>query len=57
MTSSLILSSAQPILYAITGEATENNLVKVTDTGASSAYSVLETAPSGDAFRGLEFAP
>ncbi len=50
-------SGANPVIYAITGEAAANKLVTVTDTGASSAFKVLETAPSGDAFRGLVFAP
>jgi hypothetical protein len=50
-------SGPNPVLYAVTGESTQNNLVKVTDTGASSVFTILETAPSGDAFRGLVFAP
>jgi hypothetical protein len=50
-------SGANPILYAVTGESTANNLVSVTDTGSGSAYTILETAPSGDAFRGVAFAP
>jgi hypothetical protein len=50
-------SGPSPVLYAITGEATRNHLVTVTDTGAGSAYTILETAASGDAFRGLAFAP
>jgi hypothetical protein len=50
-------SGPTPILYAITGESTGNHLVTVTDAGANSAYASLETAPSGDAFRGVAFAP
>lgn len=50
-------SGANPVIYAITGEATGNKLVSVFDTGASSIFTALETAPSGDAFRGLVFAP
>ncbi len=50
-------SGANPICYAITGEATGNHLITVTDTGAGSAFTNLETAPSGDAFRGVTFAP
>jgi hypothetical protein len=50
-------SGANPVLYAVTGESTANNLVTVTDTGSNSTYKILETAPSGDAFRGLVFAP
>jgi hypothetical protein len=50
-------SGSNPILYAVTGESTGNHLVTVTDTGANSTYTSLETAPSGDAFRGVVFAP
>ena len=50
-------SGPNPLLYAVTGESTRNRLVTVTDTGAGSTYTILETAPAGDAFRGLVFAP
>lgn len=50
-------NGAHPVIYAVTGEATGNSLVTVTDTGSSSSFSVLDTAASGDAFRGLVFAP
>jgi hypothetical protein len=50
-------SGSAPVIYATTGESSANKLVSVTDTGSGSAYTVLETAPSGDAFRGLVFAP
>ena len=50
-------SGPNPLLYATTGESTGNHLVTVTDTGATAAYTSLETAPSGDAFRGVAFAP
>jgi len=46
-----------PIIYAVTGESTGNHLVSVTDAGLGSAYTILETAPSGTAFRGVAFAP
>jgi hypothetical protein len=46
-----------PILYTTTAESTGNALLTITDTGSNSAYTVLETAPSGDAFRGVTFAP
>jgi hypothetical protein len=46
-----------PIIYATTGESTANSLVKVTDTGPYSAYTILASAPSGDVFRGVTFAP
>jgi hypothetical protein len=50
-------SGPSPALYAITGESTQNRLVTVTDAGAGSPSTTLETAPSGDAFRGIAFAP
>jgi len=50
-------SGANPVIYAVTGESTGNHLLKVTDTGAGSVYSSLETAPGGDAFRGVVLAP
>ncbi len=50
-------SGPNPVLYGTTGEASANKVVTVTDTGAASTYSILETAPSGDAFRGIVFAP
>lgn len=50
-------SGTSPVLYATTTEASANKLVKVTDTGAGSAFSVLATAPTNTAFRGVAFAP
>jgi hypothetical protein len=50
-------SGISPILYAVSGESSANCLITVTDTGAGSAYAVLETAPTGDAFRGVSLAP
>jgi autotransporter-associated beta strand protein len=50
-------SGPNPVLYAITGESTANHLVSVADTGPGSVYSILATAPSGSAFRGVAFAP
>jgi beta-glucanase (GH16 family) len=50
-------SASAPVLYAVTGESTANHLVSVTDTGPGSAYTILATAPAGDAFRGVAFAP
>ena len=50
-------SGANPIIYAITGESTGNHLVTVPDTNSSATFVSLETAPSGDAFRGITFAP
>jgi hypothetical protein len=46
-----------PIIYAVTGESSGNHLVSVTDTGPGSAYTILETASPGAAFRGVAFAP
>ena len=50
-------SGPNPVVYAITGESTGNHLVSITDAGPGSAYIILETAPSGTAFRGVAFAP
>jgi hypothetical protein len=50
-------SGPNPILYATTGESSANNVVCVTDTGAASAFTTLATAATGDAFRGIAFAP
>jgi len=50
-------SGQSPIIYAVTGESTGNHLVSVTDAGPGSAYTILETAPSDTAFRGVAFAP
>lgn len=50
-------SGANPIIYAITGETTANSLVSVTDAGPGSAFSILETAPTGHGFRGVAFTP
>jgi len=50
-------SGSNPVLYAITGETAENRLITVTDAGTGSPSTTLKTAPSGDAFRGIAFAP
>ncbi|MEO7297816.1 MAG: family 16 glycosylhydrolase [Verrucomicrobiota bacterium] len=50
-------SGANPVIYATTGEATMNHLVSVTDAGAGSAFSIIATAATGSAFRGVSFAP
>lgn len=47
-------SGANPIIYAT---STANTLVSFTDAGASSAATILATAPTNTAFRGLSFAP
>jgi hypothetical protein len=52
-------SGANPVIYATTGEGTllQNRLIEITDTGASSAASVLATSGTKEIFRGLEFVP
>ena len=50
-------SGANPVIYATSGESAANKLVTVTDTGAGSTFKSLATAPAGDAFRGVVFAP
>jgi hypothetical protein len=50
-------SGANPVIYAVTGESTGNHIIKATDTGAASTFSSIETAQSGDAFRGIVLAP
>ncbi len=47
-------SGANPIIYAT---STANTLVSFTDAGASSAATILTTAATNTAFRGLCFAP
>ncbi len=46
-----------PILYAITADGTANKLVTVTDTGAASSFTTLQTAGPNFIFRGVDFAP
>lgn len=50
-------SGAQPIIYAITAEASANRLIKIVDTNATSAVTVLATAPATTGYRGIAFAP
>jgi hypothetical protein len=52
-------SGANPKIYATTANtsSTGNFLVSATDTGAAASFSLLATAPSLTAFRGLTFAP
>lgn len=44
-------------LFATSGETSGNRLVQVTDTGPSSPFTTLATAPSGYIFRGAALAP
>ena len=48
-------SGANPVIYATSGDGT--SLFEITDTGSSSTATLLDTAPSDEAFRGLVFAP
>jgi hypothetical protein len=52
-------TGTNPIIYATTANTTStgNALVTTTDTGANSSFSLLATAPTGTAFRGVTFAP
>ncbi|GMU23462.1 MAG: hypothetical protein AMXMBFR13_35400 [Phycisphaerae bacterium] len=53
-----VVDNGQVVLYGITGkDSGDNQLVAITDTGANSAFSVLQTAPAGTIFRGVDFAP
>lgn len=48
------------VLYAITGETSSTaatRLTSVVDLGAASPITVLQTAPTNTAFRGVDFAP
>lgn len=47
-------SGTNPIIYATT---TDNRLVKITDAGSGSAFTLLATAATNTAFRGVAFAP
>jgi hypothetical protein len=56
------LAGVQPaeggaVLYATTAASNANNLVTVTDTGASSEFAVLATAAANTAFRGVRVVP
>jgi hypothetical protein len=46
-------------LWASTAEATTSpsSIVRVTDSGASSAFSILATSPANTQYRGIDFAP
>jgi hypothetical protein len=48
-------SGANPTIYATTGETSANRLVEITDTGAGSAYTTLDTAAANTVFRGVDF--
>jgi hypothetical protein len=44
-------------LYATTTQNAANNLVAIVDSGASSTFSVLASAPANTAFRGVAYVP
>lgn len=50
-------TGANPILYATTAQATNNQLVSLTDSGPAAAVIPLATAGVNQVFRGLAFAP
>lgn len=50
-------SGASPVLYGDTSETTGNQVFSLTDTGSGSVANTLATAPSTEAFRGVDVAP
>lgn len=50
-------SGPNPVLYATTADGTANRLIRFTDLGAPSPFTLLATAPANKLFRGLVFAP
>jgi hypothetical protein len=52
-----VTDAGGPILYATTTAAAGNQLVQVVDTGSSSSFTTIATAPTNTAFRGVAFAP
>lgn len=48
-------SGADPVIYATSGDGT--SLFAITDTGSSATDTLLDTAGTDEAFRGLTFAP
>jgi hypothetical protein len=49
--------SGEAVLYATTTQTSANNLITVTDTGASATATTVATAPALTVFRGVAFAP
>lgn len=43
------------VLFATTNQSNANNLIAVTDTGAAATATVLASAPTNTAFRGVEY--
>ena len=52
-----VLPGGAVVLYATTAQSSANQLVTVTDAGATSPFTVLATAAANTAFRGVDFAP
>ena len=50
-------SGANPILYATTTESNNNSLISISDTGSASTPTILASAGTNYAFRGVDFAP
>jgi hypothetical protein len=50
-------SGSNPIIFATTGETSANRLVELTDTGAVSGFTTLDTAAANTVFRGVDFVP
>jgi hypothetical protein len=50
-------SGTNPVLYVTTSDATNNRLIKFTDAGAGSPFTLLATSPNNTVFRGLSFSP
>jgi hypothetical protein len=50
-------SGPNPVIYATTSEASANRIVKIIDVGASSTFTLLYTAGTNTAYRGIAFAP
>ncbi len=53
----VVLPGGGVVLYATTAQTSANQLVTVTDSGGGSLFTVLATAPTNTAFRGVDFAP
>jgi hypothetical protein len=52
-----VSAEGDTVLYATTASGSANNIVTVTDTGATSPFTVLATAPTNTVFRGIRLIP
>ncbi|MDN3656743.1 HYR domain-containing protein [Ferruginibacter paludis] len=50
-------SGTQPVIYAVTAEATLDRIISITDNGVASTATTLATSAANNIFRGLAFAP